>query len=263
MRHGLHRRRASADDGDALVRQLVERRAVRIAARIGIVPAACMERMSLERIDARDAGELGDMQRSGAKADELRREGIAAIGFDQPTMLVGEPTDVRHLGVEQRIVVEAGTACRCAGTARGFPARARTSRSAVAGLFEQRHVDHRRGVALRAGIAVPVPGAAEVAALLDDAHIRDAGLDQPRAGYKAGEAAADEGEGDMVGLRRTLLERRVGVFGVVGEARLRASDTGRCRPDAAACPARRGIWRAGPACRWGVSGQRNSSGNRL
>ncbi|MCX7201663.1 MAG: hypothetical protein NTV17_05075, partial [Burkholderiales bacterium] len=34
----------------------------------------------------------------------------------------------------------------------------------MAGFFQQRHVDHGRGVALRAGVAVPVPGAAEVAA---------------------------------------------------------------------------------------------------
>ena len=70
----------------------------------------------------------------------------------------------------------------------------------MAGLLEQRHVDHRRGVALRAGIAVPVPGAAEIAALLDDAHVLDTGLDQARGGHQPGEAAADEGEGDVIGL---------------------------------------------------------------
>jgi uncharacterized lipoprotein YbaY len=43
----------------------------------------------------------------------------------------------------------------------------------VPGLFEQGHVDHRGSVALRAGIAIPVPGAAEIAALLDDADVRD------------------------------------------------------------------------------------------
>jgi hypothetical protein len=38
----------------------------------------------------------------------------------------------------------------------------------VPGLFQQRHVHHRRGVALRAGVPVPVPGAAEAAAGLHD-----------------------------------------------------------------------------------------------
>jgi hypothetical protein len=44
----------------------------------------------------------------------------------------------------------------------------------VARFFEQRHVDQRRRVALGAGIAVPVPGAAEVTALLDQAEITNA-----------------------------------------------------------------------------------------
>ncbi|MEI9985216.1 MAG: hypothetical protein WDN69_19725 [Aliidongia sp.] len=64
---------------------------------------------------------------------------------------------------------------------------------------------------MRAGIAVPIPGAAEIAALLDDADIGDAGLDQPRAGDQPGEAAADESESDVIGLRRAFDEGRVRV----------------------------------------------------
>ena len=64
----------------------------------------------------------------------------------------------------------------------------------VPGLLEQRQIHERGGVALRAGVAVPVPGAAEVAALLDDAHVVDAGFVQLGAGDQTGEAAADERE---------------------------------------------------------------------
>ena len=73
---------------------------------------------------------------------------------------------------------------------------------------------------MRAGIAVPVPGAAEIAALLDDADVLDAGLDQPRAGDKARKAAADEGEGDVVGLRRARGDRRIGIVEIVRELAL-------------------------------------------
>ena len=68
------------------------------------------------------------------------------------------------------------------------------------------------------GIAVPVPGAAEVAALLDDADVLDAGLAQPRAGQQAAEAAADDDDVDLVG-QRLARERRldVGVVDEVGE----------------------------------------------
>ena len=51
----------------------------------------------------------------------------------------------------------------------------------VAELLEQRQVAVALDVALGAGIAVPVPGAAEVAARLDDAEVLEAGLAQPRA----------------------------------------------------------------------------------
>ena len=74
----------------------------------------------------------------------------------------------------------------------------------VADLLEQRQVDVRLDVAHRARVAVPVPGAAEVAALLDDADVVDAGLAQPRAGEQAAEAAADDDDVDLVGERLAL-----------------------------------------------------------
>ncbi len=87
----------------------------------------------------------------------------------------------------------------------------------VAGFFEQRHIDQRGRIALRAGISVPVPGAAEVAALLDDADILDAGFRQPRGGGEPGKTAADEGEGDVIGLRRARRDRRIGIVEIVRE----------------------------------------------
>ena len=69
---------------------------------------------------------------------------------------------------------------------------------------------------MRARVAVPVPGAAEVAALLDDADV-DAGFLQAGAGDQSGEPASDEGGRDVVGLRRPLDDGRVRIFEVVGE----------------------------------------------
>ncbi len=87
----------------------------------------------------------------------------------------------------------------------------------VPGLFEQRHVDERSGVALRTGVAVPVPVAAEVSGLVDDADIVDTRLFQPRARDEACEPAADEREGDVVALGLPLDDRRVGVVEIVRE----------------------------------------------
>ena len=87
----------------------------------------------------------------------------------------------------------------------------------VAGLFEQRHVHEARGVALCARVPVPVPRAPEVAALLDDADVVDAGLLEPGAGDQPREAAADERHRHVVGLGGPLGHRCVRVVEIVGQ----------------------------------------------
>ena len=84
------------------------------------------------------------------------------------------PLEVGDLGVEQRVVVEAELLADALAVLEDLGRVRVLLDRHVPGLFEQRHVDERRRVALRAGVAVPVPGAAEVAALLDDAHVVDA-----------------------------------------------------------------------------------------
>ncbi len=220
VRHALHRSGTGADQRHAPVGQLVHRRAESIAARVVIVPAAGVKRMALERLDAGDARQLGHVQRPGAHADELRGERIAAIAADEPQRALGVPREVLHFGVEERLVVQPVLAADALAVREDLrPARVLLRRH-VPGFLQQRHVDHRRRVALRAGVAVPVPGAAEIAALLDDAHIADAGLDQARCGHQPGEAAADEREGHVIGARRARRARRVGVFEVVGQPAL-------------------------------------------
>ena len=217
VRNALNGRGAGADDADALVGEPGHRRAERIAAGIGVVPAAGVEGMPGERLDARDAGQLGNMQRTGAEADELRGEDVAAVGADDPTRPAGVPGQVFDLGVEQGVVVEAEMPADAPAVRQDLRRMRVLLGRPMAGLLEQRHVDHRRRVALRAGIAVPVPGAAEIAALLDDAHVLHTGLDQARSGHQPGESATDEGEGDVIGLRGARLDRRVGIVEVARE----------------------------------------------
>ncbi len=71
----------------------------------------------------------------------------------------------------------------------------------VPDLLQQWEVHVRLDVARGAGIAVPVPGAAEVAALLDEADVVDARLAEPSAGEESAEAAADDQYLDLVGQR--------------------------------------------------------------
>ncbi len=65
---------------------------------------------------------------------------------------------------------------------------------------------------MRARVAIPVPGAAEAAAFLHDAHVVDAGFLEPGACHQPGESAADEGEGHVIALGLALGPRYVGVL---------------------------------------------------
>jgi hypothetical protein len=60
-----------------------------------------------------------------------------------------------------------------------------------AGFFQQRKIDIGLGVTGGTGIAVPVPGAAEIGALIDDTDVLHPGLAQPGTGQQPSEAATD------------------------------------------------------------------------
>ena len=91
------------------------------------------------------------------------------------------------------------------------------ARGHEARLFQQRQVDVAFDVAGCPWIAVPVPGAADLAALLDQADVFDPRLAQPRAGEQAAEAATNDHHPDLVG-QRLALDRRNDV-GIAEEVR--------------------------------------------
>ena len=89
----------------------------------------------------------------------------------------------------------------------------------VAQLLEHRHVDVGFDVAGRPRITVPIPGAAKIAALLDDAQPLDAGFAQAARGEQAAETAADDQDVGLLDDRRAG-EVRIGpgIDVVIGEA---------------------------------------------
>ena len=112
-----------------------------------------------------------------------------------------QPTHLADLGLETGQSVEVEVLADATRMRADFVAEAVLFLGDVAGLFQQRQVDVAFDVALSAWIAIPVPGASEVAALLDDADILDPGLAQTRRGQEAAEAAADDHHVDRVGER--------------------------------------------------------------
>ena len=79
VRHALDRRRAGADDRHALVGQLVQVPGG-VAAGVAVVPAAGVEAVALEVLDARDARQLGAARRAQRHHHEARPDVVAAVG---------------------------------------------------------------------------------------------------------------------------------------------------------------------------------------
>ena len=88
----------------------------------------------------------------------------------------------------------------------------------IADLFEQGQIDIAFDVTGRAGIAVPVPGAAKVAALFDHANTVDACLAQPCARQQPAKAAANDRHLDLIGQGRAFeTGLDIGVIQIVTE----------------------------------------------
>src|SRR5207302_10745608 len=150
-------------------------------------------------------------------ANELGGEVIAPAAAHDPTGPLGVPLQTGDLGVKQGVVVETELLPDTLAVLENLGRMRILLGWHVTCLFQQRHVDEARRVALRPRVAVPVPGAAEVTPLLDDPDIVDARLLQPGTGDQPREAPADERHRDVVGLRPSGRDRRVRVVGVVGE----------------------------------------------
>ena len=205
VRHALHRGGARADDADALVGEPVEA-AVGVAAGVVVVPAARVERVALERLDAGDARQLRPVQRPVRHHDEPRAHRVAAVGRDDPATVGVVPAQLGDLGLEAGVAIEVEVLADRPAVGEDLRRLGVLLLRDVADLLEQRQVDVRLDVARRARVAVPVPRAAEVAALLDDADVVDAGLAQTRAGEQPAEPAADDQDLDLV-VQRLAFER--------------------------------------------------------
>ena len=221
MGHALYRRGASADDGHALVPKLLQGRAEGIAPGVVVIPAAGVEGMALKTLDARDTRQLRHVQGPRPHAQIFCCEAISPVGLDLPNRAVLEPLEILHFRVKQGVIVEIILTPDALALGQNLGGVGILLRGPVARFLQQRHVDHGRRIALGPGVAIPVPGAAEVAALLEDAHIRDARLLQPGARHQAREAPSDKSKGDVVGLGCPLNLWDVGIREVVREGAAR------------------------------------------
>ena len=213
MRDRLDRRTARPDDGDALVGELGQPRFLGRPAGIVVLPPRVQEHLARERAEPVDRRQLGLGETSRAQGDEPCTEDIALIGPDDPALGGLVPDKALRLGIEQRarrdierlgemleIPLKLWLPCI-------FPL------GHVPSLVEEGHVDVGVGVAGRARILVPEPGAAEIRAALEQAQIGDALLDQATRGHDPGHPAADDDDVEV------FLQWRAGRLGLRPERR--------------------------------------------
>ena len=197
-RDALHGGRPGADDADALVGELRHRSALVAAAGVVVVPPGGVERVPAEAVQPGHARQLRTVQRPRAHGDVLGGDPVAPVGGDEPVFGLVVPRHRRDVRREDRLRVQVVVL----GDPLGVPPDLRRHRVLlrrhVPRLLEERQVDHRRRVAHRAGVAVPVPHTAEVAAALDDPDVVDARLVQPPGDAQPGEPAADHEQRDVL-----------------------------------------------------------------
>ena len=98
MGDALNGSRAGADDADPFVPE-VRQIAVAVTTGVAIVPAAGVERIALERIDTRNAGQLRPAEWPIRHCHVLRLEPVATIGADDPAPLLLVPPHVGDGGL--------------------------------------------------------------------------------------------------------------------------------------------------------------------
>ena len=203
-RHALNGRCTGADDRNALVGEL-RQPAVVVAAGVVVIPARRVERVPFEIGDAGNARQLRPVRGSGRLNDELRADAVVAIRRHLPAARVVEPFHLGDARLEDRVVVQTEVLTDALRVLVDLRRERVFLLRHVARFFEQRQVAVRLDVALRARIAVPIPRAAEIAARLDDAEVRDAAFLEARTGHQAAETGADHRHVD-VEVERLALE---------------------------------------------------------
>ena len=227
--HHLHAGGAGAHHGDALVAQVLQVPGRRSAG-VVVVPAAGVEDLALE---VRDPGHLRQLrlgQCAVGAHEDASAEPVAAVGGDLPSLGLLVPLRVGGAGLEVGLVVEVVVPADALGVLEDLGAVGVPLAGDVPGLLEQRHVDVRFDVALDARVAVPVPGTAEVAAVLDDPEVLDAVLREVGTGGQPPEPASQDQGVELLGDR--LAGDRVGErIGVVHlEEVLQALELGQLVP---------------------------------
>ena len=126
------------------------------------------------------------------------------------------PPEVRDRGVKEGAVVKIVVTADAPSMFKDFRLVGEFMAGDVAHFLAEGEVDGRFRVTGGAGIAIPIPGAAEVAAVLQEAKVGKPRFLQARRGDEASKAAADDEDFREVVPGRPGGDVAVGVLSVVG-----------------------------------------------
>ena len=175
-----------------------------------VVPARRVERLAREGSHAVDAGQLRAGEDAVGQDHVAGLHGVAAVGADGPAAGLLVPHRGVDGGVEQALVVEAELVGHRLAVLENLEARGELHRGDVLHLLEQRQVAVRLHIAGDARVAVPVPSAADVAALLAEPHVGEAGAAQLVPQQQPGEPGADAQHLALV-VECFAFDRRLGI----------------------------------------------------
>ena len=170
MGNTLNGRGAGADDGNAFVRQF-RKPTLRIATCVAVVPATGVEGVTFEGFDTGNARQFRPVERAIGHHYKARLHTVVAIGCNDPFAFCFVPTHVVNLRLKAGLAIQIKLFADGARVGENFRCERVFLFRDVADFLEERQVDVCLNVALRAGIAIPVPGTAEVAGLFDDANV--------------------------------------------------------------------------------------------
>src|SRR5215469_15874804 len=128
-----------------------------------------MEGMAFVGLYAGNTRKFRTVERAIRHHDEARLHPVAAVGGDDPAPDGFVPAHLSDFGLKADIAIEIELLADRAAVLQDLRSARIFLDRHVADLFEQRQINIGLDIARRARIAVPIPGAAKVAALLDQA----------------------------------------------------------------------------------------------
>ena len=205
-----------SDDADDLVGQL-RHGLVGTTTGVVVVPTGGMERAALERFHPRDHRQLHQVEDPDRHHQIPSADLVAPIGSDHPPRGALVPLARLHTGVEQRGIGEIEPAGDRLEVFADLVTEGVARLRDVTRLLEHRHVAVRLDVAHHARVAVPVPGSADTARVVDHADAIHARLAQLGTGHHARQARADDRDIDVLDHRITSGHGRERVRAVLRE----------------------------------------------